>query len=125
MSGRFIDRTATQRLSLGDCQCPGTPHDEDYLEVRTQFSGIEWREMVTWGTKHALAIMVTGWNLRNEAGDLPLTAETLADLDSATFEILDRWFEINVPIPDFPNRSGAHSRNGSRVSASSRQPKSR
>jgi len=122
---RFVDRAATYRLSLGACQCPDKPHDEDWIDLRTQFSGIEWREMIAFGTKHALSIMVTDWNLRNEGGDIPLTPETLADLDTATCEAIDQWFEVNVPIPDFPNRSGAHSRNGSRVSASSARPKSR
>lgn len=33
---RFADPSLTATVDLGACQCPGTPHDRDTVEVRTE-----------------------------------------------------------------------------------------
>ena len=34
--GRFADATRTNRVELGPCECPGSPHPEDFALVRAE-----------------------------------------------------------------------------------------
>jgi hypothetical protein len=118
MSGRFADPAAVDRLVLGPCGCPGTPHDEDWANLRTELSGADWLAIAQGGTSVALGIIVVDWNLCDAAGPVAPDTEHLANLDMATFTLIDGWVAKHLEFPALPNGSGAPSRNGSRASAS-------
>ena len=110
---RFVDRTAVERLPLGPCDCPGTPHDEDWAELRKEISGADWYVIAQGDTGRSLALVVADWNLVDNDGDrVPITAQTLTDIDLATFNKIDGWLEGHLRPPTLPNASGGPSRNG-------------
>lgn len=122
---RFANRAATGRLVLqGGCQCAGEPHDEDWIELRTQLGTADAMAIAAGSSVDTLERLIVGWNLLDEEGDAaPVDREHIEDLFADTFDELDAWVEKNVRFKPVPNGSGAHSANGSRVSASSRRGK--
>ncbi len=116
---RFADVTATERLSLGACQCPGTPHDEDYLDVRTQLGAEDALVLARGNSIDALVVLVVGWNLLDTDGSTAtVDREHLSRLFSDTFDVLDGWIEEHVRLTSLPNASAARSRSSSRASGS-------
>lgn len=130
---RFVDRTATKAVDLGPCECPGAPHPKDEATVR---SDLAYPEVVALGVAStALEVAETwlskdepfdgypvlaGWNLLGNDGTImPLSVDTFRLLKPATLHPLVAAVNESIEASEaVPNRSGAHSRNGSRVSAS-------
>lgn len=107
---RFVDRTKVERVDLGD---------GDWVDLRTELSATEWTSLVAGDSAQALSVIVADWNLVDEDGDPVLrTPAVMADLDVATFRIIDDWTGKHLQFPTLPNASGAPSRNGSKGSAS-------
>lgn len=121
---RFIDPTATQRIDLGPCGCPGTPHESDWADIRARLSGLEFAafEHAT-GEREAAGLAAThilAWSLLDDDGDpAPITGETVWLLDAATMTALSTAFAAVLKgSVTVPNGSGARSRSTSRGSAS-------
>lgn len=127
---RFIDRTATVRYVLpGGCQCPGTPHTEDWIDFRSEI-GIA--DVIAAGQANGDALaglerVISDWNLLLPSGDVAaVSRETIGDLFGENFEDMGAWIGEHIKArPALPNGSGAHSANGSRVSASRARGKTR
>lgn len=119
---RFADPKATKRFVLpGPCACPNQPHDEDWMEVRTQLGTADLLKIEDAGSGiDRLEVMVVAWNLRDDDGsEAPVDRDHLERLyfDAALFKAFDAWTNEHVKVVALPNGSGAPSRNGSRVSA--------
>lgn len=118
MSGWFADPVTTKRFVLGDCRCPGKPHDEDYWDVRSEWPGTFMAEVEAATPAERLKLIIVDWNLHNDAGKVPIEGEWLDRLYLDVFERLNAWLAENVTRTTLPNGSGAPSRNGSKGSAS-------
>jgi hypothetical protein len=131
---RFADPTAVATVTLGPCQCPGTPHEQDEAVVRWQLGAsalarvgaaeltssrgdiyASWRQLIVEATVR--------WNLSTEyEGEVvvvPVTAATVAELDEATLTTLARGIDDLIQERGtLPNASGAPSPASPRGSAS-------
>ncbi|HET7664698.1 MAG TPA: hypothetical protein VFK56_01150 [Mycobacterium sp.] len=96
---RFVDKNATYQLDLGECQCPpnpdgSQPHARDEASIRTQLSYGEWIKIAEAnseieGVMTLLLIRVKSWSLRDANGKpVPVTRQSLEDLDKPTAELL-------------------------------------
>jgi hypothetical protein len=120
--GNFTtDATAT--VVLGECRCPGRPHDEDTAEVYLE---LPWDVLVDVGLlsggaayRRLVAGALVAWNLTDAAGDPVPTAmitRLRADrLDPIATAVNAAYERAQAPLP---NASGAPSRRSRRESAS-------
>ena len=121
---RFAE-LATTTVSLGACQCAGTPHpDGDEARV---YDVLGWDDLVDIGMAPSEGagrrILVTraiaSWNLVDEDGPVPVTEATVRLLDSGTLEALAEHVNAaHMRATTLPNASGAPSRRSRRESAS-------
>lgn len=118
MSGWFASPKATERFVLGECRCPGTPHDEDFIDLRSELSGMDLATMEGSEPVDRMKILIVGWNLRDDQGEVPIDGDHLALLYIDIFTRLNEWLDEHAKVAALPNGSGAPSRNGSRASAS-------
>ena len=118
---RFANKRATARLVLaGGCQCPDSPHDEDWIDLRTELGTADVVAMSDGNSIDTLERLVVDWNLRDPDGrEAPVDREHIGDLFADAFSQLDGWIEQNVKVATLPKASGGPSRNGSRATASS------
>jgi hypothetical protein len=131
---RFADPAATQSVTLGPCECPGTPHGQDEAVVRWQLGAsalarvgaaelsssrgdvyASWRQLIVEAT--------VSWNLQTEYEGkvvaVPVTAATVAELDEATLTTLATAIDEAIQAKGvLPNGSGAPSPASPRESAS-------
>lgn len=119
---RFANPKATERFVIpGPCACPGKPHDEDWIEVRTQLGTADLASLAMAQTAaERFAVWFVSWNLRDDDGrEVPLTHEAIGNLwtDEAFFKAFDAWTTEHAKVRVLPNASGAPSANGSRGSA--------
>ncbi len=118
----------THKVSMGDCRCPGTPHDEDFAWVKDRLTFGDLRR-IAWGfmQPEALAqaiLLVQGidwWNLVSEirdgsgnvAGSIPLAVDIAGvdelDPDQAQYLIdefskpeYERQIRRGVGVPEPP-----------------------
>jgi len=123
--GNFISG-ATRTIVLGECRCPGRPHDEDTVEVLVE---LPWDVLVEVGMLDGAAAYrrlvlgaLVGWNLTDAEGDpVPVAAGTVGRLRPDRLEpiadaVNDAYERAKAPLP---NASGAPSRRSRRESASS------
>lgn len=117
---RFANPTATGRFVLpGGCQCVGSPHEEDWMDLRTQLGTSDIIALEGVDTVGQVAHLLTGWNLLDDDGtEAPLDHEHIGRLFAESVAPLREWIAENVSALPLPNVSGAHSANGSRASAS-------
>jgi hypothetical protein len=114
---------ATTTVVLGECRCPGRPHDEDTAEVLLE---LPWETLVDVGLlsgaaayRRLIAGALVAWNLVDADGEpAPLTEvsrlrydrlDPIADAVNAAYQ------RAQAPLP---NASGAPSRRSRRESAS-------
>jgi hypothetical protein len=130
---RFADATKVKVVSLGACQCPGTPHSADEVVVRTEL-GYEARGLVgiagwvdSGGVMFSPAaselrlvqLGVVEWNLfGNDGKPMRPTPQSIALLDEETIHALAAALDGAIATPPLPNDSGAPSADGSPESAS-------
>jgi hypothetical protein len=115
---RFADPTVTARLDLGPCQCPGTPHASDYIEMRTELGARDVLAVATGDSLDALATLIVGWNLLdNDGTPAPVDRDHIDRLYADSFDALNGWIEGRVRVSSLPNGSGAPSADGSPESA--------
>jgi hypothetical protein len=114
---------ATTTVVLGECRCPGRPHDEDTAEVYLE---LPWDVLVDVGLlsggaayRRLVAGALVAWNLTDAAGDPVPTAmitRLRADrLDPIAAAVNAAYERAQAPLP---NASGAPSRRSRRESAS-------
>ena len=145
---RFADPTATAVLDLGECRCPGTPHDRDEYVYRTQLGDAEegrtgaygWattgNRFFDWAAARAYLIAeVAGvsWNFMDTGPDalvpVPMRVETAALLDEQTLNAMAQAVDAAQSgyRATLPNASAGPSRDTSRATGSPtrRTPKKR
>ncbi len=129
--GRFADTGARTRVELGACDCPGTPHSSDWVDVRSQLSWSEITAFAATGGADEIAERVAGliveWNILNEDGeDWPPSAGAVLALKAETLnpivEEVNRSVEASAKGTSSPNASSARSRTTTRASASRTRP---
>jgi hypothetical protein len=120
---RFADPAATARLVLGECQCPGTPHDEDWVDLRSELGAQDVLRMATGNSLDTLELLIVGWNLHDNDGTTAVVdRDHIERLYADTFDNLDSFIAEHVRLgTQLPNAPGARSRTGSRASASRTQ----
>lgn len=125
MNGNFVS-DATVTVVLGECRCPGTPHDEDTAEVVEE---LPWDALVELGTldgvaayRHLVLAALRSWSLVDDEGQpVPVEATTVGRLRPDRLEpiaaaVNAAYERARAPLP---NASGAPSRPSGRGSASS------
>lgn len=114
---RFADPTRSDRLVLGKCQCPGTPHDEDWMDIRTQVGA---EEVVSNDSIGLVARLTLRWNLLLSDGTVaPIDRDHVGLLFSDTFGKINDWANDHlVTTADLPNASAVRSRATSRANGS-------
>lgn len=106
---RFVDRSAVERLDLGD---------GDWVDLRTELSGPEWAFAQRSSTRF-LSVVIAAWSLTNDAGEVvPINTLTVADLNEPTFRLIDDWILANIREPTLPNAFAAPSQDSSPGSGS-------
>lgn len=114
---RFANPNSTKRYVIpGPCACPGQPHDEDWIDCRTEVGAIE----VLGGPTDRLLALIAGWNLLDYDGsDAPVDAAHLERLFADVFEHFNAWVSKNLRVKArLPNTSSGPSRNGTKETAS-------
>ena len=107
---RFANPDAKERLVLGPCECPGKPHDEDWMDLRTELGAEDALALSQGNSIDALAVLVVGWNLLDHDGSsAPVDRDHLGRLYTDSFEPLNGWIEQHVRLTALPNRSAARS----------------
>lgn len=122
--GNFVT-DATTTVVLGECRCPGRPHEEDTAEVHVE---LPWDVLVDVGLLSGAAAyrrLVLGalvaWNLCDaEGATVEINAATVGRLrqdrlDPIAAAVNDAYERARAPLP---NASGAPSRRSRRESAS-------
>lgn len=116
---RFVDPKATKRFVIGPCECPGSPHDEDWLDVRAQLSGVELELLDSAAPAARLRLLVVAWNLIERDGTTaPLDDVHLSLVYGDWFIRFNEWLAANVQMASLPNASAAPSPGSSRESGS-------
>lgn len=133
---RFADPIKVEVISLGACQCPGTPHEQDEATVRwdlgasalarigrAELDRVRTRDpMIAW--RQLVIEAVASWNLLLPGEDgagvpAPIIPAVVAELDDGTLRALataiDNLIESRGKLP---NASGAPSVASSPGSAS-------
>lgn len=117
---RFADPNATQRFDIGACQCPGTPHESDWIDLRSSMGAADTLAMAEANDSMAvLGLLIRDWNLLdNDGRPAEVNPENIGLLYGDVFADLDVWITANVQTGTLPNGSAARSVNGSRASGS-------
>lgn len=115
----------TRTVVLGDCRCPGRPHEQDTAEVHEE---LPWDILVEVGMlsgaaayRYLVLASLVSWNLTDIDGDpVPVSAEYVRRLRPDRLEpvasaVNEAYERAQAPLP---NVSGAPSRPSRRVSAS-------
>ncbi len=114
----------TARVELGPCECPGTPHESDWIDV---YEVLGWDDLVDVGQAvsegaarrryHARAI--AQWSFVDADGEpIPIDEETVRLLSPAVLEMLGPALGETLARSQLPNGSGAPSPRSRRASAS-------
>lgn len=129
---RFASAQPTARLDLGPCQCPGAPHESDWVVHRTRlgygplgdWSALAVEQGVPRAKRKLLSLAIVDWNFLGADGTAAAIDEAaIDDLDVITAETIYAALDGSVLNTDaLPNGSGAPSVATSRASAS-RPPK--
>lgn len=130
---RFANPNRTDVLSLGPCQCPGTPHEQDEYVHRVELGAGEEQRAGDYGwaeggystflgsaaQNRLIEIAGIRWNLLGPEGEeMPLTAHSASLLDEETRTlILERLDSLTAGKP-LPKASSAPSRRSSRANGS-------
>ena len=120
--GNFISG-GTRTVILGECRCPGRPHDEDTAEVLLE---LPWDVLVEVGLLNGGAAyrrLVLGalvsWNLSDAEGEpVPVAADTVGRLRPDRLEpiadaVNDAYTRAQAPLPNASAAPSRRSRQGS------------
>lgn len=118
---RFVDRNATERMPLGPCACPGTPHEEgDWIDMRTQLGTADLERMAQGTGVDTLELLIVSWNLLDPDGSkAPVDRDHIDRLYGEVFDTLEKWTSEHIrSTVTLPNARAASSRSSSRGSGS-------
>lgn len=102
---RFANPNRTDVLSLGSCQCPGTPHEQDEVVYRLELGAGEEERAGTYGWSvtgwtyfdsaaaraKLVEIGVVRWNLLGPEGEeMAVNAHNAALLDESTLDLITK-----------------------------------
>lgn len=120
MSGWFADPEASKPFVLGPCRCPGTPHEEDYIDLRCDLAAPQVGQLeVAADGIDRLKFLILGWNMVDaDAQPIPVDRDHIERMYLDIFRRINPWITKNVRTGSVPNGSSAPSRHGSRASAS-------
>lgn len=115
---RFANPDATERLVLGPCECPGTPHDEDWMDLRSELGTQDVLAIAEVNGLGAMEFLIVRWNLLdNDGTDAPVDRAHIERLYADAFDQFNTWIEGHVRVATLPNGSGVRSVTGSRANA--------
>lgn len=122
---RFADPTKFARLSVGPCECPGTPHPDDWMELRTELGAEGMAQLGMGNSIDALEALLIRWNFLDDDGsEAPIDRDHISNLFADNFTVLNGWIAKNVRYKTLPNGSAAPSPASSQASGSpTRSPK--
>ena len=108
---RFANPDAKERISLGPCECLGTPHDEDWIELRSEIGAEDVAALQAESAVDGLARLIVAWNLLDFDGSpAPTDREHVARLYSDNLEPVSAWIADHLRVVTaLPNRSAARS----------------
>lgn len=121
--GRFADATRTNRVELGPCECPGSPHPEDFALVRAELSAHEISRFTGADAEDVAEVaagFIPSWNLLgNDGRPMPVTASALLSMMTPSLNLLTDAIAASIGASvTLPNGSGDPSPHGSPVSPS-------
>lgn len=120
---RFANPSAVTRFVLGTCECDGTPHTEDWIDLRAELSGVELAQMEEADPAGRLRLLVVKWNLTGDDGEVaPIDDAYLGRLYIDMFERINEHLTDHLKVRALPNASAVPSRGSSRANGS-RTPK--
>lgn len=98
---RFIDRNRTERREIGPCECPGKPHETDYINVRVRLSypdqlhlADSYAQGAVEGMWSLFNLRVASWNFLDERGKpVPLSRANWQNLDESTAKAIQDEIE--------------------------------
>jgi hypothetical protein len=119
---RFADPTITERMPLGACQCPGTPHAEgDWIEMRTEVGAEELARLQEGDSVDLLSGLAVNWNLFDADGTkAPVDREHIDRLFGDTFGIVNDWTKKNLRLTTVPKGSSVRSPTSGQANGSRR-----
>jgi hypothetical protein len=116
---RFADPTKFARLSVGPCECPGKPHTDDWMDLRTELGAADMNVLASGTSIDALELLLVRWNfLEADGSEAPIDRRHLEHLFSDLFPTFNTWLAKNVRYATLPNRSAAPSQSSTRRSGS-------
>lgn len=114
---RFVDSTATRTISLGPCECPGTPHeaDEAVIHERLGYGPLLHIGLAASNEESILRLLehaLVRWNFLGADGKpVSVSRESIEALDSDTAALISE--AVNQVVSEtsqaLPNGSGAAS----------------
>lgn len=117
---RFADPTKVERWVIGSCECPGKPHPEDWMELRTELGAGAVNRIAGGDSIDMLEAMLVRWNLLNEDGTDALPDRKHVELLwGDIFDAFNKWSKEHLRIQTLPNGSAVRSRTISRANGSS------
>lgn len=90
---RFADPNTVKRFVIGPCECPGTPHTTDWIDLRTEIGAKDSITIAIGGNYAALRTLAKAWNLQDDESGVP------APLDDEHFDRLlmsDLWDKLDA-----------------------------
>lgn len=122
---RFADPKATERFVLpGPCACPNGPHDEDWMDLRSELGTADIQAMLTSTPVEDFERLIVRWNLLDDDGsEAPVDRDHIERLygDDDFFTAFRDWSATHIRNKPLPNGYGVPSRNGSRGNAGQRR----
>lgn len=116
---RFAKKSVTGKLSLGECQCPDAPHEEDWIRLRSEIGAAEALEIGEWELPAVLGYLAVEWNLLDDDGEpAPLEQERIDLLFADEIAKFRVWLKANLRTTALPKGSAARSPNSQRASGS-------
>lgn len=131
---RFANPARTERFIFPDgCKCTGTPHEQDWMALRTELGAEDIAKLEAWsvlgavGGVLALSLLIREWNLLDDDGnEVPPSEENIKLLWSDLIgDELNDWIDKHVRKTSLPNGSGGRSASGSSATASRTRGKRR
>ena len=109
---RFADPTKTDVFTLPNgCKCPGTPHETDWIRMRTEAGGADMLAIARNDDPPVVvALLATDWNLLDDDGKpAPLDREHVDRLFGDSYEGIDVWIREHVTASSLGKAIGATS----------------
>lgn len=116
---RFADPRVTEKLTLGPCACPGTPHEEDWLLLRTELGADDTLRIAMGSSLDAMEVLLVDWNLLdNDGSKAAVDREHISRLYADNFDALNDFTTKYARMSTLPKASAEPSADSSRGNGS-------